>query len=132
MAKLPLDRYLEWGAGSGKSLTLNQVMSIMLDMKVSGDWNHALRHVPRRKLADFTQKIAARKVEQQIGVHNGSIQNMYSSWKPKAGGGQPGPLTYRKPARHVDSEPEDVRRVPEVRRVSATELLLNYNRGIKK
>lgn len=50
MAKFPLDRYLSWGAGAGKSLTLNQVISILLDVKHTGDWQHALRHVPKRKL----------------------------------------------------------------------------------
>ncbi|XP_065173367.1 mitochondrial ribonuclease P protein 1 homolog [Atheta coriaria] len=50
MAKLPLDQYLHWGSGSGKSLTLNQVLSIMLDIRMTGDWNHALRHVPKRKI----------------------------------------------------------------------------------
>lgn len=49
MQKLPLDRYLEWGIGN-KCLTLNQIISIMLDFKITGDWPHALRHVPRRKL----------------------------------------------------------------------------------
>lgn len=53
MARLPLDRYLQWGPGSGKSLTINQMLMILLDIKATGDWNHALRHVPRRKLADF-------------------------------------------------------------------------------
>lgn len=50
MAKLPLDRYLQWGDGSGKSLTLNQMISILLDIKNTGDWEYALRHVPRRKV----------------------------------------------------------------------------------
>ncbi|KAF4532359.1 hypothetical protein B566_EDAN003663 [Ephemera danica] len=52
MAKLPLDTYLQWGGGSGKSLTINQMVSIMLDMHTSEDWKFALRHVPRRKLFD--------------------------------------------------------------------------------
>lgn len=50
MARLPLDRYLQWGSGSGKSLTLNQMTHIMLDLKTTGDWNKSLSHVPRRKL----------------------------------------------------------------------------------
>lgn len=54
MARLPLDRYLQWSAGSGKSLTLNQMISIMLDLKNTGDWNTALQHVPRRKVTDYT------------------------------------------------------------------------------
>lgn len=52
MARLPLDRYLQWGAGSGKSLTLNQMVNILLDLKKTGDWTTALRHVPRRKIYD--------------------------------------------------------------------------------
>lgn len=51
MARLPLDRYLQWGAGSGKSLTLNQMINIMLDLKKTNDWDAALQHVPRRKVA---------------------------------------------------------------------------------
>lgn len=50
MARLPLDRYLSFGGGSGKSLTLNAMMSIMLEIKTHGNWELALRHVPRRKL----------------------------------------------------------------------------------
>lgn len=52
MARLPLDQYLHWGAGSGKSLTLNQMINILLDLKKTGDWMHALKHVPRRKIVD--------------------------------------------------------------------------------
>ncbi|CRL07029.1 CLUMA_CG019968, isoform A [Clunio marinus] len=50
MARLPLDKYLNWGSGSGKSLTLDQMMQIMLEIKKSGDWDEALKYVPRRKL----------------------------------------------------------------------------------
>lgn len=53
MARFPLDRYLQWGSGSGKSLTLNQCLNILLDLKTTGDWNEALKHVPRRKIADI-------------------------------------------------------------------------------
>lgn len=49
MAKFPLDRYLEWGIGT-KSLTINQCLDIMLDLRVTGDWDKALVHVPRRKI----------------------------------------------------------------------------------
>lgn len=52
MARLPLDRYLQWGSGSGKSLTLNQMVNIMLDLKTTGDWRRSLSHVPRRKLVE--------------------------------------------------------------------------------
>lgn len=51
MEKLPLDRYLLWGSGGSKSLTLNQVIKILLDIRATGSWDKALQHVPRRKLA---------------------------------------------------------------------------------
>ncbi|XP_044733117.1 mitochondrial ribonuclease P protein 1 homolog [Chrysoperla carnea] len=57
MKRLPLDRYLQWGSGSGKSLTLNQMVSILLDVKTTGDWNYALRHVPRRKVMEIGHNI---------------------------------------------------------------------------
>lgn len=56
MARLPLDRYLAWGAGSGKSLTLNQMVCILLEMKKHGDWNQALRFVPKRKICDESER----------------------------------------------------------------------------
>ncbi|KAK8375198.1 hypothetical protein O3P69_015669, partial [Scylla paramamosain] len=36
MQKLPLDRYLAWGIGN-KCLTLNQIINIMLDFKMTGE-----------------------------------------------------------------------------------------------
>jgi ribonuclease P protein 1 len=50
MAKLPLDRYLQWSGGSGKSLTINQMLQIMLEIRSSDNWEEALKFVPRRKL----------------------------------------------------------------------------------
>ncbi|CAG0881829.1 unnamed protein product [Cyprideis torosa] len=47
--RLPLDKYLEWGLGS-KSLTINQVIGILLEFKQTKDWIKAFHHVPRRKL----------------------------------------------------------------------------------
>lgn len=55
MARLPLDRYLTWSSGSGKSLTLNQMVLIMLELKRTGDWRQALKYVPRRKVLDESQ-----------------------------------------------------------------------------
>lgn len=66
MARLPLDRYLEWGAGSGKSLTINQMISIMLEMKKHGDWRKALRVVPRRKLADHNRQFEEPQSHQRV------------------------------------------------------------------
>ncbi|XP_015593225.1 mitochondrial ribonuclease P protein 1 homolog [Cephus cinctus] len=63
MAKLPLDKYLQFGSGSGKNLPVNHVFNILLDIQHTGDWKVALRHVPRRKL-EYNQKIKlSRKLE---------------------------------------------------------------------
>ncbi|CDW58659.1 Family with sequence similarity 116, member B [Trichuris trichiura] len=50
-AKLPLDKYVRWHSGT-KSLTLNQVIGILLDVVQSGgDWSSAIvKNVPKRKL----------------------------------------------------------------------------------
>lgn len=56
MAKLPLDRYLKWSIGN-KSLTLNQVVDIMLELKLNKNWPEALVHVPRRKVTEHKRKI---------------------------------------------------------------------------
>lgn len=52
-AKLPLGKYLTWiSGGQAQALAINQVVSILLDLKSSLDWRCALeRNVPRRKLA---------------------------------------------------------------------------------
>ncbi|XP_054739728.1 mitochondrial ribonuclease P protein 1 homolog [Anastrepha obliqua] len=72
MARLPLDRYLQWGAGSGKSLTLNQMVNILLDLKTTKDWTHALRHVPRRKVIDMATDALRQKraLERRAGQLN--------------------------------------------------------------
>ena len=32
-----------------KSITLDQTLKILLDVKNTGSWRHAFRHVPKRK-----------------------------------------------------------------------------------
>ncbi|CAD7015478.1 unnamed protein product [Ceratitis capitata] len=56
MARLPLDRYLQWGSGSGKSLTLNQMVNILLDLKTTKDWAQALKHVHAVSCSIWNQK----------------------------------------------------------------------------
>lgn len=51
MAKLPLERYLDWGLGC-KTLTLDQMMKILLEWRATKSWEKALRHVPRRKVIE--------------------------------------------------------------------------------
>ncbi|CAH1396336.1 unnamed protein product [Nezara viridula] len=60
MARLPLDVHLDWGIGT-KSLTLNQVQAILLDIKKYGDWNKALQHVPKRKLKKNEEENKSKK-----------------------------------------------------------------------
>ncbi|XP_038622173.1 tRNA methyltransferase 10 homolog C [Tachyglossus aculeatus] len=55
--RLPLDRYLNWDAG-GKNLTLDQVTRILMSVKDSGNWEEALRFVPRRKHSGFVDASA--------------------------------------------------------------------------
>jgi len=75
MQKFPLDKYLLWGAGSGKCLTLNQCVSILLDVKDGNDWNKAFQHVPRRKLMDSN--------ENQYGEVRRACFREDKSWNPR-------------------------------------------------
>lgn len=52
MAKLPLDRYLEWAPGSKKNLNMNHMVPILLDLKCTNKWEYSLQHIPRRKLME--------------------------------------------------------------------------------
>ncbi|XP_033642152.1 tRNA methyltransferase 10 homolog C-like [Asterias rubens] len=47
-ARLPLDEHLIWHK-STKNLTLDQMMCILSELKLSGNWHSALKHVPQRK-----------------------------------------------------------------------------------
>lgn len=47
-ARLPVDSYRRFNAN--KTLTLDQIMSIMLEIKFSGDWNKAFEYIAKRKL----------------------------------------------------------------------------------
>lgn len=49
MARLPLDRYFHWKGD--KTLTLDQMLKIMLELKTTRNWRNALQHIPRRKIA---------------------------------------------------------------------------------
>lgn len=46
--RLPLDKYIRFH--SHKTLTLDQMMKIMLELKHTQDWSRALKHVPGRKV----------------------------------------------------------------------------------
>jgi len=78
MAQLPLDRYLEWGLGT-KSLTINQVLKILLDVRVTKDWTQAFQHVPQRKVrsADKPYK------DPRHSYKRGTIHQPPPSWGKK-------------------------------------------------
>lgn len=75
MARLPLDRYLDWGSNSGKTLTLDQMMKIMLEFKMSRKWDCALKHVPRRKIVN--DEFIERKVVTQWNVNVNKFKKVY-------------------------------------------------------
>lgn len=51
-ARLPLDEFLRWEVGA-KNLTLDQMIRIMLTLKETGNWEEALKPVPKRKHDGF-------------------------------------------------------------------------------
>ncbi|XP_058053819.1 mitochondrial ribonuclease P protein 1 homolog [Anopheles bellator] len=63
MARLPLDRYFQFK--SGKSLTIDQMMQIMLELKMSNNFERALRHVPRRKVIELDEEKALQEQKQK-------------------------------------------------------------------
>uniref|UniRef100_UPI0037E8E288 tRNA methyltransferase 10 homolog C n=1 Tax=Semicossyphus pulcher TaxID=241346 RepID=UPI0037E8E288 len=54
-ARLPLDEFLHWETGA-KNLTLDQMIRIMLTIKDTGNWEEALKFVPKRKHDGFYQQ----------------------------------------------------------------------------
>ncbi|XP_011309094.1 mitochondrial ribonuclease P protein 1 homolog [Fopius arisanus] len=82
MAKLPIDRYLHFGGGGNKCLTLNQMISILLDINASNDWEYALRHVPQRKLFHNRQQHLQNRVNKFI-KHSAEQASVFSSGPPQ-------------------------------------------------
>lgn len=62
MAKFPIERYLDWGASSSKTLTLDQSIRIMLDLRHTRDWKVALKNVPVRKLRSSRENMLRKKI----------------------------------------------------------------------
>lgn len=62
MMKLPLSEKLEWGSGSRKSLPLNHVLSIMLDLKYTKNWDVAMQNIPKRKLQKARTDLQLKKL----------------------------------------------------------------------
>lgn len=66
MAKLPIEKYLDWGSGSTKNLTLNQMLNILLDINITRNWKEALRHVPTRKLREAREYMLKKKLYKEL------------------------------------------------------------------
>lgn len=94
MVKFPLDKYLQWGSGSGKTLTVNQVLQILLDVKKTGDWKFALRHVPKRKLVDMNSYEVEGVGDSNLR-YDRRLKKFRTMWKPSVGVGR---LSYNRKA----------------------------------
>ncbi|XP_043597001.1 mitochondrial ribonuclease P protein 1 homolog [Bombus pyrosoma] len=62
MMKLPLSERLKWGSGSSKNLPINQVLSIMLDLKHTKNWDVAMKNIPKRKLQQARIQLQGRRL----------------------------------------------------------------------
>ena len=62
MMKLPLSEKLEWGSGSRKNLPINHVLSIMLDLKYTKNWDVAMQNIPKRKLQKARTDLQLKKL----------------------------------------------------------------------
>ncbi|KAL0851043.1 hypothetical protein ABMA28_006934 [Loxostege sticticalis] len=83
MAKLPLDRFLEWAPGSKKNLNINHMLPILSDLKISGDWEFALRHIPRRKLMETKILAMQKKIKNNALLKEDIFRNLSLKSKVK-------------------------------------------------
>lgn len=75
MAKLPLERYLEWGPGAKKNLNINHMIPILLDLKATGDWEYSLKHIPRRKLMETKILSMEKKLRYNPSLREDAFKN---------------------------------------------------------
>ncbi|KOX72874.1 Mitochondrial ribonuclease P protein 1 like protein [Melipona quadrifasciata] len=73
--KFPLKEILNWGTGSSKNLPLNHVVSIMLDLKHTKNWDIAFKNIPKRKLQQSREEVMKKKLMQKVR----SLQNAKNS-----------------------------------------------------
>ncbi|CAF3100806.1 unnamed protein product [Rotaria socialis] len=50
--RFPIDRYVKFGGGSGKTLTIDQVYNILMTLKHTGSWTEAFKYIPDRKVVE--------------------------------------------------------------------------------
>lgn len=84
VAKFPLDNYMDWKAGSGKNLNVNHCIEILIDVKDTNDWEHALnRIVPTRKvIKPFTQHDTTPRVPRTFRNYEPKFQSAQASHVP--------------------------------------------------
>lgn len=85
MARLPLDRYFQFK--TGKSLTIDQMVQILLELKTSNSFEKAFEYVPRRKIVpvDKQRAEALQRFKQtaQAGKFKFSMDTFFSDRKFK-------------------------------------------------
>ncbi|XP_037048074.1 mitochondrial ribonuclease P protein 1 homolog isoform X2 [Bradysia coprophila] len=84
MAKLPLERYLDWGQGD-KTLTLDQMLKIMLQWRATQSWEKALQHVPRRKVMNKDVEVRKWTVNANKFKPNYRNENSFDNWLDSMG-----------------------------------------------
>ncbi|KAM0734940.1 Mitochondrial ribonuclease P protein 1-like protein [Formica fusca] len=74
MGKLPLERYMEWGPSSCKRFSIDQMINILLDLRYTGNWKKALRHVPNRKLKESREFKLQKQLRRYLYLQKIGIQ----------------------------------------------------------
>ncbi|CAF2372662.1 unnamed protein product [Rotaria sp. Silwood2] len=71
--RFPIDRYVKFGGGSGKSLTIDQVYNILMTLKHTGSWVEAFKYIPDRKIAERYSE----KIDTKQHVHEKYVQRTF-------------------------------------------------------
>ncbi|CAF1643837.1 unnamed protein product [Adineta ricciae] len=62
--RFPIDRYVKFGGGSGKTLTIDQVYNILMTLKHTGSWIEAFKFIPDRKVVErYSEKVEDKQLE---------------------------------------------------------------------
>ncbi|UJR30991.1 hypothetical protein I4U23_018502 [Adineta vaga] len=62
--RFPIDRYVKFGGGSGKTLTIDQVYNILMTLKHTGSWIEAFKFIPDRKIVErYSEKVQDKQIE---------------------------------------------------------------------
>ncbi|CAF4768290.1 unnamed protein product, partial [Rotaria magnacalcarata] len=64
--RFPIDRYVKFGSGSGKSLTIDQVYNILMTLKHTESWVEAFKYIPDRKVVErYAEKKEAKSHDRE-------------------------------------------------------------------